>query len=123
MRTLRKSSRYEQGDVVVLELPFTDLLGSKLRPVLVLNAVDLGEDLIVAKITSKPGKHRVPITQTDLIKGKLKKELSYIDCSSIFTVEKRLVIKTAAKLSPNTLTKVKNELAKILGLEQKQRNT
>ncbi len=45
--------RYSQGDIVVLELPFTDLVGSKLRPVLVLNAIDLGEDIVVAKITSK----------------------------------------------------------------------
>ena len=39
----KNSSKYKQGDIVVLELPFTDLLGSKLRPVLVLNAVDLGD--------------------------------------------------------------------------------
>lgn len=117
MRTLRISSRYEQGDIVILELPFTDLLGTKLRPVLVLNAADLGEDLIVAKITSTPGKHRIPITQTDLATGKLKKEPSYIDCSAIFTVEKKLVIKTAGKLTPNALTKVKQELKTILGLQ------
>jgi len=70
----KNSLKYNQGDIVLLELPFTDLLGSKLRPVLVLNAVDLGEDLVVAKITSYPGLHRVPITQTDLLSGRLKKE-------------------------------------------------
>jgi len=32
-----------------LELSFTDLLGSKLRPVLMLNAIDLGNNIIVAK--------------------------------------------------------------------------
>jgi hypothetical protein len=32
-----------------LELSFTDLLGSKLRPVLVLNVIDLGNNIIVAK--------------------------------------------------------------------------
>ena len=85
----KTSSKYRQGDIVVLELPFTDLLGSKLRPVLVLNSIDLGNDIIVAKITGSPGKHRVPITQSDLAVGRLKKEPSYIDCSSIFTVEKK----------------------------------
>ncbi len=82
----KNSSKYKQGDIVVLELPFTDLLGSKLRPVLVLNAVDLGDDMIVAKITSSPGPYRVSITQSDLATGRLKKEPSYIDCSSLFTV-------------------------------------
>ena len=52
-----------------------------------LNALDLGEDLIAAKITGTPGKHRIPITQEELATGKPKKP-SYIDCSSIFTVEK-----------------------------------
>jgi len=73
VRTLKNSSKYKQGDIVILELPFTDLLGSKLRPVLVMNAVDLGDDIIVANITSSPGLHRVSITQLDLAEGRLKK--------------------------------------------------
>ena len=114
---LKKSSRYEQGDIVILELPFTDLLGSKLRPVLVLNAIDLGDDIIVAKITSSPGRHRIPIMQTDLVIGRLKKEPSYIDCSSIFTVEKKLVIKVVGRLTTKALDKVKEELKRVLGLK------
>ncbi len=114
---LKNSSRYEQGDIVILELPFTDLLGSKLRPVLVLNAVDLGDDIIVAKITSSPGKHRVPITQSDLTIGRLKKEPSYIDCSSIFTVGKKLVVKVIGKLTVEALAKVKRELKNIFSLK------
>ncbi len=62
----KNSSKYRQGDIVVLELPFTDLLGSKLRSVLVLNAIDLGDDIIVAKITSSSAPHRIPVTQLDL---------------------------------------------------------
>ena len=79
----KTSSKYRQGDIVVLELPFTDLLGSKLRPVLVLNSIDLGNDIIVAKITGSPGKHRVPITQSDLVVGRLKKEPSYIGLEGV----------------------------------------
>ena len=89
------------------------MLGSKLRPVLVLNAIDLGDDIIVAKITSSPGKHRVPLTQSDLVIGHLKKEPSYIDCSSIFTVEKKLVVKVVGKLTTRALDKVKEELKNI----------
>ena len=102
---------------MILELPFTDLLGSKLRPVLVLNAIDLGNDIIVAKITSSPGPHRVPITQLDLAVGRLKKEPSYVDCSSIFTVEKRLVVKVVGRLTKEALFKVKRELNNIFELK------
>jgi len=113
----KNSSKYKQGDIVVLELPFTDLLGSKLRPVLVLNAIDLGHDVIVAKVTSSPGLHRIPITQSDLAVGRLKKEPSYIDCSSIFTVEKRLVVKVVGRLAEESLLRVKEELTNIFGLK------
>jgi len=82
-----------------------------------LNAVDLGEDLIVAKITSSTGPYRIPITQSDLAIGRLKKEPSYIDCSSIFTVESRLVIKVIGKLSEKALVKVKEELKSIFDLK------
>ncbi len=114
---LRNSSKYKQGDIVILELPFTDLLGSKLRPVLVLNAIDLGNDIIVAKITSSPGLHRIPITQSDLTIGRLKREPSYIDCSSIFTVEKKLVIKVVGRLTEEALLKVKEGLKSIFDLK------
>jgi mRNA interferase MazF len=57
----KNSLIFRQGDIVVLELSFTDLLGSKLRPVLALNALDLEDDIIVAKITGSPGVHRVSI--------------------------------------------------------------
>ncbi len=113
----KNSLKYKQGDIVVLELPFTDLLGSKLRPVLILNAIDLGDDIIVAKITSSPGLHRIPITQSDLAMGRLKKEPSYIDCSSIFTVEKKLVVKIVGRLTGEVLLKVKEEISNILGLK------
>ena len=48
-------SSYKEGDVIILELPFTDLVGKKLRPVLVLSSEELNSistDLIVAKISS-----------------------------------------------------------------------
>jgi len=71
----------------------------------------------VAKITSSAGKHRVPITQADLIVGRLKREPSYVDCSSIFTVEKKLVVKVAGRLTAEAMDRVREELKSILGLE------
>ena len=111
----KSTLRYEQGDVVVLELPFTDLIGSKLRPVLVINKEDLGNDLIVLKITGTPGKFRIKLTQEDLIEGKLKKE-SYIDSSSVFTVDKSLVVKRVGKLREEKVEAVLTLIGRILGM-------
>ena len=111
----KSTLRYEQGDVVVLELSFTDLIGSKLRPVLVINKEDLGNDLIVLKITGTPGKFRIKLTQGDLIEGKLKKE-SYIDSSSVFTVDKSLVVKRVGKLREEKVEAVLTLIGRILGM-------
>ena len=82
-----------------------------------MNAIDIGNDVIVAKITSSPGRHRIRIMQTDLAIGRLKKEPSYIDCSSIFTIEKKLIIKIAGRLTSEALDKVREELKNIFGLK------
>jgi len=102
------SSKFNQGDIIILELPFTDLLGSKLRPVLVINKEDLGDDLIVLKITGSPGKFRIKVTQEDLTEGRLKK-ISYIDCSSIFTIDKALVVKKVGKITAAKLEEILKE--------------
>jgi mRNA interferase MazF len=68
-------SSYNEGDVVILELPFTDLVGKKLRPVLVLSSEELNRvsaDLVVAKVSSS--RHlpdfEVEINPDDLDEGK-----------------------------------------------------
>ena len=51
----KSSSNFREGDIVILVLPFTDLIGKRLRSVLVLSSEDLNRisaDLIVAKISS-----------------------------------------------------------------------
>ncbi len=53
-RMPRNSSSFRQGEILLLELPFTDYLGKKLRPVLVASSNELNgisNDLIVLKIT------------------------------------------------------------------------
>lgn len=71
----KNSLNYKEGDVIVLELPFTDLIGKKLRPALILSSEKLNRiyaDLIVAKIGSS--RHlpdfEVEITSNDLEYGK-----------------------------------------------------
>ena len=106
------SSNYREGDIVILELPFTDLIGKKLRPVLVLSSEKLNKvsrDLIVAKISSSQQLEdfEVELKPDDLEEGKLKK-ISYIHCHSIFTVEKTLILKKVGRLKSEKLNEVKN---------------
>ena len=117
---LRNYLKFKPGDIVLLELPFTDLIGSKLRPVLVVSSEKINEiskDLIVLKISSKSHfpEFEVELNQEDLEEGILKKK-SYIHCYSIFTVEKNLVIKKIARIRDYKLKEVKEKLKIIFEL-------
>lgn len=67
------------------------------------------------KITGTPGKFRVVLAQENLVEGKLKKR-SYIDCSSIFTVDKSLVVKRVGRLKEKKMVEVLELVRKILGI-------
>jgi len=108
---------FERGEIVILKLPFTDLIRKKLRPVLVINnknLSNLSKDIIVLKISSQRQLHKyeVKIDKEDLESGKIKKA-SYIHCHSIFTVEKALIFAKAGKINPKKLEEVIKILNKI----------
>jgi len=110
-------SSFDEGDIVVLELPFTDLIGRKLRPVLVLSSNELNNtsmDLIVGKISSSNqiSEYETVIKQKDLERGKIKKT-SYIHCHSIFTIEKHLVARKIGRVSGKKMDDVKSIIKKI----------
>lgn len=97
------------GDVVVLPFPQTNLQPGKRRPALVL--VDLpGDDLILCQITSQVRRdsHSITLDTGDFESGHLNVR-SHIRPHRLFTVEKSVVIYTAAKIS---VAKLDEALAK-----------
>ena len=83
--------RFVRGDVVILEVPFSNLAQAKRRPSLIIK-VPKGDDLIVCQITGMPYEKSVeiPIKKEDFSKGSLKVE-SYIRLDKIFSIEKSLI--------------------------------
>jgi len=103
-------STFERGDIITVELPFSDYSASKLRPVLVVSSPKFNRgssDLIVAKITGTEYKsdYVVALDKTGLQYGKLKKK-SYIDAGFLFTVEKSLVNRKIARVTEQVLSEV-----------------
>jgi len=101
-----------RGDIVIIPFPFTDLTGSKLRPVLILAVSDL--DIIVAFITTQLGWQE----ETDVLlfaneQNGLKKN-SLLRLSKIATIEKELTIGLLGTVDQGMLEKINTNLKAIL---------
>ncbi len=85
--------KYQQGDVISVPFPFTDLTNSKPRPALVLSndSVSNTGDLIIVMITSqrKIDGVNLEITSKD-IDVRLPKQ-SFVRCHRLVTIDEKIV--------------------------------
>lgn len=110
-------SNFEQGDIVVAELLFSDQIGVKRRPALVVSNKIFNhgsKDVIVLKITSAIRKTRFDITLTnkDLVDGKLKKD-SFIRVGFPATIEKQLITQQIGKISRQKLLEIRQKMKEL----------
>lgn len=87
------------ASIVVVEFPFSDLSGSKLRPAVVLCASGRG-DWLLCQITSNPHSdpEAVKITPAELSAGTLTM-LSFARPTKLFTANEALMVKRVAMLN------------------------
>ena len=90
-------TRYSFGDIVIVDFPYSDLSGSKRRPALVL-AHDLEDDVVLARITSKP---RETETDARIVEWKISKLLfpSTVCLAKLATLSVSLVEEKISELS------------------------
>lgn len=91
---------YNQADIVIVPFPYTDLSGSKSRPVIIISNsnVNKDKDVIVAQITSN--------LHSDEFSFKIKNEdinsaliyESEIRCHKLFTIDKKLIKRKISQL-------------------------
>ena len=86
------------ASIVVVDFPFSDLSGSKLRPAVVLCDTGRG-DWLLCQITSNPHSDpaAVKITPADLARGALS-SLSFARPTKLFTANESLIVKRVAIL-------------------------
>jgi len=114
------SLNFEQGDIVVAHLLFSEQAGVKIRPALVVSNSKFNkesEDLILLKITSRGIKTNfdVSLTSKDLEKGNLKKE-SQIMVDNPVTTYNKLIESKIGKISGKKLKEVKQKIRELYGL-------
>ncbi|MBS3168352.1 type II toxin-antitoxin system PemK/MazF family toxin [Candidatus Woesearchaeota archaeon] len=106
-----------QRDLFLVPFPFSNLKGSKVRPVLILSKNDFNlrsEDVLVCSLTSNTieGRYKLNITNNDLENGELYNKCA-IKIENIAKINKGLLLKNIGKIKETTFSKVLNNLIKI----------
>ena len=109
---MKSGIMFEQGDILIVPFPFSDLSSIRYRPVLVLsNNSDniFSDDIIICGITSnlKDTKHSVLIDNSSLKEGNIP-ITSRIKIDKLFTIEKNLIKKKIGRINKETFEKVES---------------
>ncbi len=109
---------YKQGEIIIVPFPFTDLSDKRQRPVLVLSKEEdnkLFGDIVTCGITSnlKNSKYSVLIDNFSLENGSIPRK-SRIKINKLFTLDKKTIKKSVARVNKETFEKVKKEFNNIL---------
>lgn len=107
--------KLSRGDIVLVDYPFTDRTGSKVRPTAVVSADRLNhtDDVILAAITSvirpvlQDWQLLVDPSRPDA-RGTGLLSVSVIDCGNVLTVDQRFVLKRLGRLPRAIIRKVDN---------------
>lgn len=105
---------FVRGDIVVVEFPFNNVLGSKRRPALVL-ADWKGIDVLLCQITSKLGRdaYSIPVTSEDFSEGFLT-YTSHVRVNQVFTLERTLISRRVGSLKREVTQAIVERLLKLL---------
>ncbi len=109
-----------QKDIFLVLYPFSDLSGSKKRPVLILSKNEFNkksDDIICCAITTNLsyGIDNVGLNNKDLENGNLEFE-SIIKPYNLFYISKNLIYKKLGKLNSEKFSEVYNKIINIISL-------
>ncbi|MCP4418644.1 MAG: type II toxin-antitoxin system PemK/MazF family toxin [Chloroflexi bacterium] len=104
----------EQGDIILIPVPFTDLSSQKRRPVIVISNNNYNQstaDMVVVAMTSKPLRttYGFTISSTNLKKGKLNRP-GQVRVDRIYTLSQAIAVKTFGKVDADVLNRIQKLL-------------
>lgn len=109
---------YRQRDILLTRFPFSDLVGSKVRPVLVLSNDTYNRrfsDILICAITGSPRTHQyaASLTAKDLEQGELKVE-SKVRADTITSIEQEIVLKKIGRVKKEKYRQVVSLVQKLI---------
>ena len=109
---------FNQGEVLLIPIPFSDLTSNKKRPVLVLSNDkynSIASDIIVAAITSNiENKYtEIKISNDDMQDGVLKVD-SCVRVDKLYTLSQTIVVNSFGRVKGEVLNRVRLKLDEII---------
>jgi mRNA interferase MazF len=107
----------EQGDIVLIPVPFTDLSSQKRRPVIVVSNDAYNRrsaDVVVVAMTSNPAKasFSFQVAASDLAEGSLNRP-GTVRVDKIYTLAQSIIVKKFGKTSPQVVQRIRQMLESI----------
>ena len=104
-----------QGDIVMIEFPFSDASEKKLRPAVVLSNERYNgyANVLLAGIYGRKQPLSVRLTNADLEKQRLRK-VSYVSMQNVFSAQKSLIKYTIDALTGRACKNILTEFGKYL---------
>ena len=105
--------RYEKGDIVIFQFPFSDIDKSKKRPSMVVATLK-GDHVILSQITGqpRPDPYLLDLNIKDFQSGGISRD-SFIRPSVLFTVHKSRIEYKAGKLKQEKIKEVQNKIIQV----------
>ncbi len=108
----------EQGDILLIPVPFTDLSSRKRRPVIVISNNRYNRktaDIVVVAMTSNPApsEYSFTITSSDLARGKLNRP-GKVRVDKIYTLSQSIVARTFGRVNPTVLDRIGGTLQDLI---------
>lgn len=110
-----------RGDVVLTRFPFTDLTGASQRPAIVVSQGQIGQDVVLAAISSVvrgasvPTDYTVDLTHPEFPLTGLR-VTSVIRMHKLAAVERSVIVRRLGRLGPQLQTEADRLLRVVLGL-------
>ena len=117
-RKMKFGTLFNQGDILIVPFPFSDLSKIMQRPVLVLSNQAYNrtsEDIVTCGITSnlKDSKYSILIDNKDMLEGKIPVK-SRIKVDKLFTLQKSIIKKKIGRVNKEIFDMVKIEISRLI---------
>ncbi len=104
----------EQGDILLIPIPFTDLSSQKRRPVIVVSNNSYNQkttDIVIVAMTSNPApvEYGFTITSSDLDTGTLNRP-GKVRVDKVYTLSQSIVVKAFGRVNESTLERIRQTL-------------